>query len=96
MAVLKETPLAKRDLDEVIQQIAIDNADAADRFFDRLYELYQRLSVHDEMGRMRREFGRDVRSFPFDQHYLIIYRAIEGGVEILLFLHGARDLEALL
>jgi hypothetical protein len=34
MAVLKETPLAKRYLEEVTQQIAADNAPAAHRFLD--------------------------------------------------------------
>jgi toxin ParE1/3/4 len=96
MAVLKETPIAMRDLDEVIQQIANDNADAADRFLGRLHERYQRLSENYNIGRVRSEFGHQVRSFPFDRHYLIVYRPIEGGVEILRFLHGARDLEALL
>jgi toxin ParE1/3/4 len=96
MTVLKETPLARRDLEEVTQQIATDDTAAANRFFDGLYERYQQLSVNYEMGRARPEFGRDVRSFPFERQYLIMYRPIEGGVEILRFLHGARDLEALL
>src|SRR5947209_1131192 len=94
--VLKETLIAQRDVEDVIQQIANDNADAADRFLVRLYDRYQQLALNHEMGRVRHEFGRDVRSFPFERHYLIMYRSIEGGVEILRFLHGARDLEALL
>jgi toxin ParE1/3/4 len=84
MAVLKETPIAKRDLEEVTEQIANDNADAADRFIVRLYEHYRHLTLNHEMGRARPEFGRDVRSFPFERQYLIMYRPIEGGVEILL------------
>jgi plasmid stabilization system protein ParE len=81
MAVLKETPIAKRDIEEIIQQISDDNSDAADRFLVRLYDRYQHLALNDEMGRVRPEFGRDVRSLPFERHYLIMYRSIQGGVE---------------
>jgi plasmid stabilization system protein ParE len=39
-----------------------------------------------------------VRRYPvqdFD-HYLVFYRAVEGGVDILHVYHGARDIPALL
>jgi toxin ParE1/3/4 len=40
----------------------------------------------------------DARHFPVDRFrkYLIFYRPIEGGIELLRVLHGARNLEQLL
>jgi toxin ParE1/3/4 len=64
-------------------------------FLTAFHEHYQRLSEHFEMGRLRPEFGRDIRSFPFERNYLIVYRPIEGGIEILRFLHGSRDIDKL-
>ena len=61
----------------------------------RLEERFQTLADNPEMGRSRPEFGRGVRLFPFD-HYLIIYRPIPGGVLILRFLDGLRDIAAIM
>lgn len=46
------------------------------------------------MGRRRDELARNVRSFPIND-YLIFYRPIEEGVEILRVVSGYQDLEGL-
>jgi len=45
-------------------------------------------------GRSRTDLGPTLRSVAVGD-YLIIYRPIEGGIEIVRVLHGRRDINAL-
>lgn len=49
------------------------------------------LSDHPGMGRARPDIAEGMRYFPM-KRYLILYRPIPGGVEIVRCVHGARDL----
>jgi toxin ParE1/3/4 len=67
---------------------------------DAAYNTFKMLSANPGLGR-RRKFRnprlRKVRSFRvsgFD-NYLIFYRAMGEGIQVLHVYHGARDLEAL-
>jgi plasmid stabilization system protein ParE len=80
--------------------IAEDNPDAATRLVEAAYETFSMLAANPELG-CRRKFRnprlRNVRSFRvsgFD-NYLIFYRAVGEGIQVLHVYHGARDLEAL-
>ena len=46
------------------------------------------------MGRTRDEIAEGLRSFPVGR-YVIFYRTIPEGVEIVRVLHGSRDVDAL-
>jgi toxin ParE1/3/4 len=46
------------------------------------------------IGRARPELRPDLRSFPFGA-YLILYRAIDDGAEIVRVVHVARNLDDL-
>jgi len=50
-----------------------------------------RLAIVPNIGRARPELGKDVRSFPV-RKYLLFYRPITGGIELLRVIHGARNL----
>jgi toxin ParE1/3/4 len=93
MAIVYKTPQARQDIYEAFFQIAFDNISAGAALKARLEARLQTLADNPEMGVARPEFGRSVRFFPFEQRYLIIYRPFRDGVEILRFLHGARDIE---
>jgi len=52
------------------------------------------------MGRQRgfrNPHAQNVRSFPLKgfPNHLVYYRAVEGGIEVLRVLHGARDIDAI-
>jgi toxin ParE1/3/4 len=97
MALYQETSQAKDDLSAVVEYIAADNPDAAERFLARVESDYRRLANAPELGRPRDEIAHDVRSFPVANHnYLVFYRPISEGILILRFLHSARDIELLL
>jgi toxin ParE1/3/4 len=44
------------------------------------------------MGRSREEIARNLRSFPVG-NYVVFYRIIEEGIEVLRVLHGSRDIK---
>ena len=51
------------------------------------------LAENPSLGRSRPELGRNIRSFPAGS-YVIFYRAIDDGIEIVRVLHGAMDVPA--
>ena len=87
--IYSEAALA--DLEQIIAFIARDNAEAAEKFANRLVDLAESL-------RSMPERGRPVKKWPGVRvlvlaPYLIFYRFEREAdtVEILRFWHGARD-----
>jgi toxin ParE1/3/4 len=94
-AICRFTAPASRDLESIIDQIADRrDFDAAERFLKKVNGKCSTLASFPNMGRSREELAPSLRSFPMDD-YLIFYRPIEGGVEILRVISGYRDLEVL-
>ncbi len=52
------------------------------------------LASNPGMGRKRDSLVPNLRSFPV-VNYLIFYRPINQGIEAILVLHGARDIQSL-
>jgi toxin ParE1/3/4 len=87
------------ELEAIWGYIAFDNVEAADRFLEAAYAMFQALARMPGMGRSRhfsRPSLRELRSFRVKgfENYLIFYRPISAGIEIFHVLHGARDLES--
>ena len=82
------------------EHIADDNPDAATRVVEAAYETFKTLAAKPGLGRQRKFRDsrlKGVRSClvsGFD-NYLIFYRTVSGGIEVLHVYHGARDIEAL-
>ena len=80
--------------------IAQDNPDAATRVIEAAHETFESLADTPGLGRPRKFQNpklKGVRSWRvsgFD-NYLIFYRPIPEGVQVLHVCHGARDIEAL-
>jgi len=89
------SPLASADLREIHDYIAEQDLDAALDAVTRLELACEKLAKMPEMGRKRRELGSTLRSLAVG-HYVIFYRIIKGGVEIIRVLHGARDIRTIL
>lgn len=94
IAVVVLSPLAEDDLVEIWCTVAADDIRAADKLIDELHQMTQLLVRQPMLGRLRPEFGPDVRSFPHGD-YLVFYRPASQGVGIVRVVHGARDLSAL-
>jgi toxin ParE1/3/4 len=88
------------DMEGIADYLAERSLDAADRFLDACRADFQRLVDMPGIGRLR-EFenprAAGIRSWPITgfRNYLIFYRPIENGVEILHVIHGARDIDAI-
>ncbi|MFT5142831.1 MAG: toxin ParE1/3/4 [Rhodothermales bacterium] len=92
---VRVSPRARLDLFEIWDYIATDSVVQADKMSDALDGLLSLLAENPEMGRDRSELEPGLRSFPTG-HYVIFYNAVQGGIEVLRVLHGARDIPDIL
>ncbi len=79
---------------EIILHIARDNEDAAFRLIDTIDERFELLARFPKAGPARPDVLPELRSFPVG-NYLIFYRPIDDGVEVMRVVHGARNLRRL-
>lgn len=86
--------LAKSDLFEIHQYIALDSPAAVDRFIQKITDKLQTLADQPGLGAKRDELGTGFRSSLVGT-YLIFYRKLPGGIEIMRVVSGYRDIDAL-
>jgi toxin ParE1/3/4 len=67
----------------------------ARRWYDEIYDLCGCIGEMPRMGTARPEVRPDLRTFPMG-NYLILYREIRVGAEIVRVIHGARQWQELL
>ncbi|KAB8332685.1 type II toxin-antitoxin system RelE/ParE family toxin [Scytonema tolypothrichoides VB-61278] len=92
MSRFKISTQAALDIENIWNYVAKDNPQAADNLFDKLRESFPKLAKFPQMGRLRSELAPSLRSFPVGS-YLIFYRPIEQGIEIVRLLRGSQDIE---
>ena len=95
MAKFKLTPTAEQDLQEIWLYIAQDKPTAADKLLDRIEAQCELLANHSQLGPAREDIAKSLRYHPL-ANYLILYRVIPQGVEIVRVAHGARNILDLL
>lgn len=88
-------PSARADLLDIWSYVAHDSPAKADRVLDNINKHCPNLSRFPKMGRVRNELGASLRSFPAG-NYVIFYREVSKGIEIIRVLHGARDIEGII
>ena len=86
--------LAQSDLDDIWFYIAGDNINAADKWIRTILSRFSKLVELPDLGRPREELAPHLRSLPVGR-YVIFYRRMNHGIEIVRVLHGARDLPPL-
>lgn len=91
MSLLKRTKQAEEDLMDLWVYIAQDNPTAADRLLDEIDIECHLLADNPRLGPARPDIAEDLRYFPMG-NYLILYREIVKGIEIVRVVHGARRL----
>lgn len=84
------TRRAEEDLIELWLRIAKDDVRVADRTIDALEQRTMLLARHPKIGRERPDVAAGFR-YLLSGNYLILYRLIEGGVEIVRYVDGRRD-----
>ncbi len=95
MARVIRTPLARNDLKEIGRYIARESQsrEVAIRFLDSIEQKLQLYATQPELGERRPDLGDQVRHFPVG-NYVVFYRPIEAGIELLRVFHGSRDIPA--
>jgi toxin ParE1/3/4 len=83
---------AEEDLIEIWLYIARDNPAAADDMLRLIDEKFMLLAENPKLGRALPELRAGMRRWPLGD-YLILYREMPGGVEIVRVIHGKRDLK---
>jgi toxin ParE1/3/4 len=87
--------LARADLDDIADYIALDNPDRALSFLDQLEHAALSLAKHPDRGPLAPEAGKDVHRLTVS-NYNIYYRHDGTKVIVLRILHGARDIGGLI
>ncbi|MBD1928276.1 type II toxin-antitoxin system RelE/ParE family toxin [Trichocoleus sp. FACHB-90] len=88
------SPEATQDLDEISDYFASRNIEAGERFLNAFEQKCRKLVKFPKMGRDYAEIEPSLRGLPVDG-YIILYRVIEDGVEIVRVVSGYRSLESL-
>ncbi len=91
MPRILRTRVSRLDYDEIWNYIALRDIDAADRLIDHFDAALNVLASSPEAGRRVQEFAPHLRSFPVS-NYLIFYRPIDDGIQLIRVVHGARDI----
>lgn len=91
MGFVHYTNRAKRDLLDIWLWIARDSATVADAVLDRIEQRASKLSQHREIGVARPEIGEGARGLVIER-WVVLYRLVDGGVQIVRIVDGARDL----
>ena len=94
MAKLIRTRQAEIDLLEIWAFIAEENVIAADDLVRKLDARSHQLLEHPKMGTERDDIVNGMRHLTVG-NYLILYRVKASDIEIIRYLHGARDLFSL-
>lgn len=94
MMSLFRTAQAAEDLIDIWLYIANDNPTAADKMLSRFESVFETLTQQPEFGAARPDIAPELRHFPVG-NYLVLYRIVENGVEIVRVVYGSRLLNAL-
>ena len=85
---------AKADARAIRSYIANDRPAAADRLMDDLYDRFRLAAAQPGMGEACKELGPNLRVFSVG-NYVVVFRPMKGGIEVVRIVHGARDLRSL-
>lgn len=101
MRRIVKQPQAQRDVVNLGLYLKQRSANAARRFLDRTERAFAQLAEMPEMAGLfqttsRALMGLRVWPIPRFRNYLIFFRPIPGGIEVVRVLHGAQDIEHLL
>ena len=91
MARLVISPLAEKDLNDILEYISRDKPEAAIRWVEKIHDTFKVVAENPEIGERRAEFkSGNIRSTLVGS-YVVFYRAIIDGIEIARVVSGARD-----
>lgn len=94
MAKYQMNSKAEEDLLDIWSYIAENNPTNATKLIRTFHQHFTLLAENTRIGRVRPDIAPTLRYFPV-KRYLILYREIPDGVEIMRVVHGSRDIGTL-
>jgi len=94
MARIARSKPARLDTADIWQYIAEDNPIAADKLIELFDKKLKLAAESPGLGRPRDDLMPGLRSIRVSK-YLLFYRSVPDGIELIRVLHGARDLPRL-
>jgi toxin ParE1/3/4 len=94
MARLVIAPSARQDLSDILDYIARDKPVAAATWVEKIEEKCKLIAATPEFGERRPEYGTQIRSSVVGR-YVVFFRPIDGGIEVLRVIAGDRDIRSL-
>ncbi|MDY6783544.1 MAG: type II toxin-antitoxin system RelE/ParE family toxin [Cyanobacteriota bacterium] len=88
------SPSASRDLNAIAEYFLIRNVDAGEKLFREFSKKCQYLARFPNLGKSYSYLKASLRGLPLNG-YIIFYRVIDDGVEIVRVVSGRQDLELL-
>jgi toxin ParE1/3/4 len=96
MGLIRRTAASRADYQQIWEYVAEQGSiSAADRLLHVFDEQLELLSEFPGAGRARPELRVSIRSFVVGD-YLLFYRPVSSGIELIRVLHGARDIRQVL
>lgn len=87
-------PSALQDLDDISNYFLERNINAGEQFLQEFTKKCRNLATFPAMGRSYSHIRFDLRGIPL-QSYIILYRLIDDGLEIVRVVNARQDLESL-
>jgi toxin ParE1/3/4 len=87
------TAKSVQDEFDIALYIARDNPPAGRQLLKLIDNQLQLLAEFPGMGQARDDLLPGLRSYPIKRTYLLMYRPVEGGIELVRVLHGMRNLD---
>ena len=94
MPKLTFAPSAQQDLTDIFDHIARDKPLATAKWIDSIEEKCELIASTPEFGENRPEYGVDIRSSVIGR-YVIFYRTVDDGIEVVRVIPGDRDIRFL-
>ncbi len=86
------TEQARRMLDDAVSYVAQESRPSAERLLMRALDAASSLDLHSERGRLVPELDQPNIRQLLVQRYRLLYEVTPAEVQVLAFVHGARDL----
>lgn len=90
MPEYKLSPRAKLQLRDIWRHIAVHNEPAADKLISKLFDKFELVAMHPEMGAARPDISAAARVI-IEGKYVAIYEPTDYGAEIVVVVHGMRE-----
>ena len=84
------SPRAQRQRRDIWRDIVVHNEHAADRLLQKLFDKFELVAIHPEMGPARPDIS-PVARLVVEGRYIVIYEPTNYGAEIVVIVHGMRE-----